>query len=65
MTDWTLRDTIGVLVVLGVTVSAAGALEGIAQALVVLVGVVVALLWIGKFVLEGYNDAVGSTSLDR
>jgi hypothetical protein len=64
MTDWSLRDTLGVVVVLGVTVAAARALDGIAQALVAAVAVVVALLWIGNFVLRGYTDAVESTNAD-
>lgn len=62
MSEWRLRDTLGILVVLAVTFSVARALDGIAQALVVLVGVVIALLWIGKFFLEGYTDALTSTS---
>ncbi|WIV66493.1 hypothetical protein [Natrialbaceae archaeon AArc-T1-2] len=62
---WTVRDTIGILIVVGITLSAARSLEGIAQALVVLVGVVVALLWTAKFFFEGYTDAVGSTSPDH
>ncbi|MDS0284475.1 hypothetical protein [Haloarcula onubensis] len=58
MTDWSLRDTFGIVIVLGITLSAARAVDGIAQALVVLVGVVVALLWIGNFVLRGYTEAL-------
>jgi hypothetical protein len=64
MTDWSLRDTLGIVIVLGVTLSAARAVDGIAQALIVLVGVVVALLWIGNFVLRGYTDAVGTPDSD-
>ena len=56
MTDWTLRDTLGILIVLGITLSVARNMDGIAQALLVLVSVVVALLWIGNFVLRGYVD---------
>ncbi|MFP9192021.1 hypothetical protein ACLI4Q_10230 [Natrialbaceae archaeon A-CW1-1] len=62
MEDWRLRDTIGILIVLGVTLSAAATLEGLAQALVILVGVVIALLWIGNFFLEGYTDTLESGS---
>jgi hypothetical protein len=58
MTDWTLGDTLGILIVFGTTLSAAGAVDGIAQALVTLVGVVIALLWIGNFVFRGYNEAL-------
>lgn len=58
MTDWTLRDTLGILIVLGITLSVARNTDGIAQALLVLVSVVVALLWIGNFVLRGYVDVV-------
>jgi hypothetical protein len=56
MTDWSLRDTLGILIVLGITLSVARTMDGIAQALLVLVSVVVALLWIGNFVLRGYVD---------
>lgn len=56
MTDWSLRDTLGILIVLGITLSVARNMDGIAQALLVLVSVVVALLWIGNFVLRGYVD---------
>jgi hypothetical protein len=58
MTDWRLRDTLGILIVLGATLSAASVVDGLAQALIVLVGVVVALLWVGRFFLEGYTDAL-------
>lgn len=58
MTDWTLRDTFGILIVLGITLSVARHMDGIAQALLVLVSVVVALLWIGTFVLRGYVDVL-------
>jgi hypothetical protein len=54
MSDWSLRDTLGILIVLAVTLSAAQTVDGIAQALLVLVGVVIALLWVGNFVLRGY-----------
>ncbi|WP_318568164.1 hypothetical protein [Salinigranum marinum] len=63
--DWSLRDTAGIVVVLAITVSAASTVEGIAQALIVLVGVVVALLWIGNFVLRGYTDAVRTPDADE
>jgi len=62
MDEWRFRDTLGVLLILAVTLAAARSLDGIAQALVALVGVVIALLWIGKFFLEGYADGVASTS---
>ena len=58
MTDWSLRDTLGIVIVLGITLSAARVVDGIAQALIVLVGVVIALLWISNFVLRGYTDAL-------
>ena len=58
MTDWSLRDTAGIVIVLALTLSAARAVDGVAQALIVLVGVVIALLWIGNFVLRGYTDAL-------
>jgi hypothetical protein len=64
MGNWRLRDTIGILIVLGVTLSAAATLEGLGQALVMLVGVVIALLWIGNFFLEGYTDAIETASTD-
>jgi uncharacterized membrane protein len=64
MSDWSLRDTIGILIVLGITLSAARTVDGFAQALIVLVGVILALLWIGNFVLHGYNDALQSSSTD-
>jgi hypothetical protein len=64
MTDWSLRDTVGVVIALGVTLSAARTVDGIAQALIVLVGVVVALLWIANFVLRGYTDALGAPDAD-
>lgn len=57
MTDWSLRDTFGIVIMLALTLSAARAVDGIAQALIVLVGVVVALLWIGNFILRGYTEA--------
>lgn len=64
MSDWSLRDTLGIVIVLAVTLSAARAVDGIAQALIVLVGVVVALLWIGNFVLRGYTDAIRTAETD-
>jgi len=64
MTDWSLRDTFGVVIVLGITLSAARAVDGIAQTLIVLVGVVIALLWIGNFVLRGYTDALQTPDND-
>lgn len=54
MTDWSRRDTAGILIVVAITFSTAGNMDGIAQTLVVLVGVIIALLWIGNFVLQGY-----------
>lgn len=56
MTDWSFGDTVGIVVMFLVTLSAAGAVDGIAQALVTLVGVVIILLWIANFVLRGYNE---------
>jgi hypothetical protein len=38
--------------------------DGIAQALIVLVGAVIALLWIGNFVLRGYTDALQTSTGD-
>ena len=64
MTGWSLGDTIGIVIMLGVTLSAARAVDGIGQALIVLVGAVVALLWIGNFVLRGYNDAQRASTAD-
>lgn len=58
MTDLSFGDTIGIIIVLGITLSAARVVDGIGQALIVLVGVVIALLWIGNFVLRGYNDVI-------
>ncbi|WP_177167478.1 hypothetical protein [Halopenitus malekzadehii] len=60
MNGWSLQDSVGILIVLGITLSAAQAVEGIAQALIVFVGVVIALLWILKFFFEGYTDAITS-----
>ena len=62
VTDWTLGDTLGVLIVFGTTLSAAGAVDGITQALITLVGVVIALLWIGNFVLRGYTEALRTST---
>jgi hypothetical protein len=64
MSDWSLRDTLGILIVLGITFSAARVVDGIAQALIVLVGAVIALLWIGNFVLRGYTDALQTSTGD-
>mgnify|MGYP000309585430 CR=1 FL=1 len=64
MTDWSLRDTLGIVIVLGITISTARVVDGIAQALIVLVGVVIALLWIGNFVLRGYTDALQTATSD-
>lgn len=64
MSEWSLRDTLSVLIVLAVTLSAGQTVDGIAQALIVLVGVVVALLWIGNVVLRGYLDAQGTPAID-
>jgi hypothetical protein len=64
MTDWSLRDTLGIVIIIGITISAARAVDGIAQALLVLVGVVIALLWIGNFVLRGYTDALQTSTTD-
>jgi hypothetical protein len=65
MTDWSIRDTLGIVIVLAVTLSAARAVDGLAQALIVLVGVVIALLWIGNFVLRGYTDALRTPETDN
>lgn len=62
--DWSLRDTAGIVIVLAITLAAARAVDGIAQALIVAVGVVVALLWIGNFVLRGYTDAMRASEPD-
>lgn len=62
MSDWTLSDTLGIVIVLGVILAAASAMDGLAQAVVVLVGAVVALLWIGNFVLRGYASAVETSA---
>lgn len=64
MTDWSLRDTLGIVIVLGITLSAARVIDGIGQALIVLVNVVIALLWIGNFVLRGYTDALQTSTTD-
>ncbi|MFC6888152.1 hypothetical protein [Halorubrum trueperi] len=40
--DWSLQNSVGILIVLGVTLSAARTVDGIAQVLIVFVGVVVA-----------------------
>ena len=64
MSDWSLRDMLGILIVLGITFSAARVVDGIAQALIVLVGAVIALLWIGNFVLRGYTDARQTSTSD-
>lgn len=58
MEDWRLRDTLAIVIVIGVILSAAESVDGIVQVLVVLVGVVIALLWMGMFFLEGYTDAL-------
>jgi len=63
MEDWSLQDSVGILIVLGVTLSAAQTVDGIAQALVVFVGVVIALLWILKFFFEGYTETI--TAVDK
>jgi len=62
MDEWSLQDSVAILIVLGITLSAAQTVEGIAQALIVSVGVIVAVLWILRFFLEGYTDAI--TSVD-
>ena len=64
MSDWSLRDMLGILIVLGITFSAARVVDGIAQALIVLVGAVIALLWIGNFVLRGYTDVLQTSTGD-
>ncbi|MEF8790754.1 MAG: hypothetical protein V5A61_11575 [Haloarculaceae archaeon] len=65
MTDWSLRDTVGIVIVLGVAFSAATSLDGLASALVAAVGAVIALLWIANFVLRGYTDALDSATDGR
>lgn len=57
MSELTLGDLMGILIAIGPIFSAAEAVDGLAQALVVFVGVVIALLWVGNFVLRGYMDA--------
>ena len=47
-----------IVIVIGVILSAAESVDGIAQVLVAFVGVVIALLWMGMFFLEGYTDAI-------
>jgi|APHM01.1.fsa_nt_gi hypothetical protein len=63
MTEWSLRDTVGIVIMLGITLSAAQTGDGIAQALIILVGVVIALLWIGNFVLRGYLDVTQPSAI--
>ncbi|MFC3958340.1 hypothetical protein [Halovivax cerinus] len=59
MDDWSLRDDVGILVVLGMTLGAAQSVDGTAPSLAILVvGAGIAGLWIGKFFLEGYTDAI-------
>jgi len=65
MTDWSLQDTVGIVIVLAITLAAARAVDGIAQTLIVLVGVVIALLWIGNFVLRGYTAALKAPDTDN
>ena len=65
MTDWSLRDTVGIVIVLGVAFSVATSLDGLASALVAAVGAVIALLWIANFVLRGYTDALDSATDGR
>ena len=60
MSDWSFQDSVGILIVLGILISAAQTVEAIAQALIVFVCVVIALLWILKFVFEGYTDVITS-----
>jgi hypothetical protein len=64
MSDRSYRDTSGILIVFGITLSAAGAADGIAQGLLVLVGAVNASLWIGSFVPRGYADAPETSTSD-
>lgn len=64
MTDWSRRDTLGVLVVIGATLAAARTLDGVAQALVAAVAVAVASLWIANFLLRGYTDALDASNAD-
>jgi len=62
MAEWSYRDTLGILIVLGATLAAARTLDGLASALVALVGAVVALLWIAYFFVEGYAEAADPTA---
>jgi hypothetical protein len=64
MSEWSSRDSLGILLVLAATFSAARAVDGIAQALIVLLGVVVASLWIGNFLLRGYLDVQRPSGAD-
>jgi len=64
MSDWSPRDSLGILFVLAATLSAARTVDGIAQALIVLLGVVIASLWIGTFVLRGYLDVQRPSGTD-
>lgn len=56
MSEWSYLDTLGVLAVAVATVSLARAVEGVAQVLIVGVGVALVVLWLGYFVLLGYNE---------
>jgi hypothetical protein len=56
MAELTLRDSVGIIIAIAVILSAAETVDGLAQLLIVLVGAVIALLWIGNFVLRGYLD---------
>lgn len=62
MEEWTLRDSMGLIIVFGVTLSAAKTVDGIAQALIILVGVILAILWIGMFFAQGYTNTVSKQS---
>ncbi len=63
MREWTLRDTLGIIIVLGVLFGAAGTVAGLAQLLLIFVGSVIILLWIGMFILRGYLDTQRSTPI--
>ncbi|MCQ4335057.1 hypothetical protein KM295_16535 [Natronomonas sp. F2-12] len=59
MSDLSFQDSVGILIVFGMMISVKN-LAGIAQALVVCVGIVIALPWMLKFVFGGYADVITS-----
>jgi hypothetical protein len=59
MEKWDVTDSLGILFLLMVLRFAASAIEGPAGIAIAFVGIVIAFLWVGTFILDGFNESIG------